>query len=64
LRVAPSGYAQPGNYFVQADGRLGVMSFGMVGAPDEATRRAPVLLMALALSIWLLVSMFFSDRVR
>lgn len=28
----------PGNFFVEADGRLGIIDFGMVGAVDAATR--------------------------
>jgi ubiquinone biosynthesis protein len=36
----------PGNYFVQPNGVLGVIDFGMVGTLDEGTRRGLVLLVA------------------
>jgi ubiquinone biosynthesis protein len=36
----------PGNFFIQPNGTIGVIDFGMVGTLDEGTRRALVLLLA------------------
>jgi ubiquinone biosynthesis protein len=36
----------PGNYLVRADGSIGIVDFGLMGAVDDATRRELLLLLA------------------